>query len=54
MHTKTLTVIVEASTAEMVERLIGDLARVACDVSNSVDDEDASIIIAEAAEIKAW
>ncbi len=42
-----LMVIVEASTEVGVAGLIDDLARAACDVSNSSEDDNASIIIEE-------
>jgi phenylpyruvate tautomerase PptA (4-oxalocrotonate tautomerase family) len=47
--TKTLIVTVEASTETALEDLIETLARVACDVSNSFEDENAHIFISEAA-----
>lgn len=42
---KYLIVIVQASTPEMIEELVESLARSACDIVNSTDDDNAHIII---------
>lgn len=47
MVAKLLFVVVEASNAEKLDDLIDQLARSACDVSNSSDDDHASINIDE-------
>lgn len=47
MERKYLTVIVTASTPEMIEELIESLARSACDVANSVEGDDEAHIFIE-------
>lgn len=45
MIRKTLTVIVEARSEATVDDMIEDLARVACDVGNSTEDDLSSVIV---------
>lgn len=49
MIAKLLLVVVEAPDAETLDHMIDQLARSACDVSNSMDEDDCSIMIEEAA-----
>ena len=44
---KTLTVIVEASNLGVIEEMVESLARSACDVSNSTEDEKAHVTVLE-------
>ena len=45
--TLTLRVVIEASTKEQVQDMLESLARSACDIANSTDDDNAHIWISE-------